>query len=89
LDILLNKVYVNQTRKRKVCLDLNNEGKNTREIAQIVHMSLRDVGFIIDKKEKEQKSKEEQTRQGFLSIQAYKLFSEHKTPEEVAIALNL
>jgi hypothetical protein len=51
-------------------------------------MSFRDIGFIIDKKE-EQESKEGQTRQGILSTQAYKLFSEGKTPEEVAIALNL
>ena len=34
-------------------------------------------------------SKEGQTRQGFLSTHAYKLFSEGKTPEEGAIALNL
>ena len=33
-------------------------------------MSFRDIGFIIDKKEKEQESKEGQTRQGFLSTQA-------------------
>ena len=75
--------------KEKLVLDLYNEGKSTREIAQIAHMSFRDIGAIIDKKEKEQESKEGQTRQGFLSTQAYKLFSEGKTPEEVAIALNL
>jgi hypothetical protein len=75
--------------KEKLVLDLYNEGKSTREIAQIAHMSFRDIGAIIDKKEKEQESKEGQTRQGILSTQAYKLFSEGKTPEEVAIALNL
>ena len=52
-------------------------------------MSFRDIGFIIDKKEKEQESKEGQTRQGFLSTQAYKLFSEDKSPVQVAIALNI
>ena len=75
--------------KEKLVLDLYNEGKSTREIAQIAHMSFRDIGAIIDKKEKEQEVKEGQTRQGFLSTHAYKLFSEGKTPEEVAIALNL
>jgi hypothetical protein len=75
--------------KEKLVLDLYNEGKSTREIAQIAHMSFRDIGAIIDKKEKEQESKEGQIRQGFLSTQAYKLFSKGKTPEEVAIALNL
>ena len=75
--------------KEKLVLDLYNEGKSTREIAQIAHMSFRDICAIIDKKEKEQEVKEGQTRQGFLSTHAYKLFSEGKTPEEVAIALNL
>jgi hypothetical protein len=39
-------------------IDLYDEGKSTLEIAQIAHMSFRDIGFIIDKKEKEQESKE-------------------------------
>ena len=80
---------LNYSEKEKLVLDLYNEGKSTREIAQIAHMSFRDIGFIIDKKEKEQESKEGQSRQGFLYTQAYKLFSEGKTPEEVAFALNL
>jgi hypothetical protein len=36
-------------------LDLYKEGKSTHEIAQIAHMSFGDIGFIIDKKEKEKK----------------------------------
>ena len=75
--------------KERLVLDLYNEGKSTREIAQIAHMSFRDIGFIIDKKEKEKEAIEGQSQQGILSTQAYKLFSEGKTPEEVAIALNL
>jgi hypothetical protein len=75
--------------KERLVLDLYNEGKSTREIAQIARMSFRDIGFIIDKKEKEQESKEGQTRQIFASTQAYKLFSEGKSPVQVAIALNM
>jgi len=71
--------------KEKLVLDLYNQGKSTREIAQIAHMSFRDIGFIIDKKEKEQESKEGQTRQGFRSTQAYKLFSEGKSPVQVSL----
>jgi transposase len=41
--------------KERFVLDLYSQGKSTREIAQIAHMSFRDIGFIIDKKEKEQK----------------------------------
>jgi hypothetical protein len=63
--------------KEKLVLDLYNEGKITREIAQIAHMPFRDIGFIIYKKEKEQESKEGQTRQSFLSTQAYKHSCKH------------
>jgi hypothetical protein len=82
-------MVLTREEKERFVLDLYNQGKSTREIAQIAHMSFRDIGFIIDKKEKEQESKEGQTRQGFLSTQAYKLFSEGKSPVQVAIALNL
>ena len=30
--------------KEKLVLDLYNQGKSTREIAQIAHMSFRDIG---------------------------------------------
>ena len=82
-------MVLTREEKESLVLDLYNEGKSTREIAQIAHMYFRDIGAIIDKKEKEQESKEGHTRQGFLSTHAYKLFSEGKTTEEVAIALNL
>ena len=82
-------MVLTREQKERLVLDLYNQGKSTREIAQIAQMSFRDIGFIIDKKEKEQESKEGQTRQGFLSTQAYKLFSEGKSPVQVAIALNL
>jgi hypothetical protein len=63
-------------------LDLYNEGKSTLEIAQIAHMSFRDIGFIIDKKEKEQESKERQTRQGFMSTQAEDLILHNLNMDE-------
>jgi hypothetical protein len=75
--------------KEKLVLDLYNEGKTTREIAQAAHMSFRDIGAVIDKKEKEKETIEGQSRQITQSTQAYKLFSDGSTPEEVAIALNL
>jgi hypothetical protein len=67
-------------------------------------MSFRDIGVILNKviEEKTKESKEEgikqddakkqeqeQQRQLSLSTQTYKLFSDWKTPLEVAIALNL
>jgi hypothetical protein len=56
-------------------------------------MSFRDIGVILNKaveeKAEELKEQHEEIQQLSVSSQAYKLFSEHKTPLEVAIALNL
>jgi hypothetical protein len=52
-------------------------------------MSFRDIGAIIDKEEKEKETREGQSRQEILSTHAYKLFSDGKSPIQVAVALNL
>ena len=52
-------------------------------------MSFRDIGVIVDKEGKKKEAMEAQARQGLASTQAYKLFSEGKSPIQVAIALNL
>jgi hypothetical protein len=81
-----------QERERLV-LELYNQGKTIREIAKEVRMSFRDIGAILNKTfvEKAEGSKEQQEEIQQLSVssQAYKLFSERKTPLEVAIELNL
>jgi hypothetical protein len=82
-------MVLTREEKEKLVLDLYNEGKSTREIAPITHISFRDIGCIIDKKEKEKETIEGQVQQITRSTQAYKLFSDGSTPEEVAIALNL
>jgi hypothetical protein len=75
-------------------LELYDHGKNTREIAKELRMSLRDIGFIL---------KKGQVNHGIATIkdnnnwshsiekatQAYKFFSEGKKPVEVAIQLSL
>ena len=86
--------------KERLVLELYNQGKNIREIAKEVRMSFRDIGVILNKALEEKKSegsKEEQDNieseknqeRLSLSSQAYKLFSDRKTPLEVAIALIL
>ena len=93
------------TRKERerLVLDLYNQGKTIREIAKEVRMSFSDIGVVLNKavEEKVEGSKQEQDNinsknhnqenEQHLSIsaQAYKLFSDRKTPLEVAIALNL
>jgi len=90
-----------QERERLV-LDLYNQGKTYREISKEARISPRDIGVILNKvietkageeerikQQDDAENNQEQQRQLSLSTQAYKLFSEGKTPLEVAIALNL
>jgi hypothetical protein len=95
-------ILTRQERERLV-LELYNQGKTYREISKEARISPRDIGVILNKalEEKTEGSKEQQDndkaeqyqekkqRQLSLSSQAYKLFSDRKTPLEVAIALNL
>jgi hypothetical protein len=52
-------------------------------------MSFRDIGAILNKAREEKEASKEQTEKTSLSTQAYKLFTEGKTPIQVAIALQL
>jgi predicted transcriptional regulator len=85
-------ILTRQERERLV-LELYNQGKTIREIAKEVRMSFRDIGVILNKAVEEKaeglKEQHEEIQQLSVSSQAYKLFSEGKTPLEVAIALNL
>jgi transposase len=86
-------ILTRQERERLV-LDLYyNQGKTYREICKEARISPRDIGVILNKvvaeKAKGAKEQEEEIQQLSVSSQAYKPFSEHKAPSEVAIALNL
>src|ERR687898_2316915 len=87
--------------KERLVLELYNQGKTIREIAKEARMSFRDIGVILNKavEEKtegikqqddaEENKEQEQQQHLSLAAKAYKLFSDRKTPLEVAIALNL
>ena len=89
-------ILTRQERERLV-LDLYNQGKTYRKISKEAKISPRDIGVILNKvvEKKIEGSKEEDNinskkeRQLSVSAQAYKLFSEGKTPLVGAIALNL
>jgi hypothetical protein len=75
--------------RRKRVIELHNQGMDTRELAEILKMSFRDIGSILRDADKEKEAKRQGTEQGVLSSRAYKLFSEGKTNVQVAIELNL
>ena len=89
LYLLKHVMVLTREEKERLVLDLYNQGKSTREIAEEARMSFRDIGAILDKAEEEKKTSKEQAEKTSQSTQAYKLFSEGKSPVQVAIALNI
>jgi hypothetical protein len=79
------------TRKEResLVIDLLNKCTPSREIAKQAGLSFRDIGAIKKKAEEEKEASKEQADKVSKSTQAYKLFSEGKSPVQVAIALNL
>src|SRR5437868_1213501 len=80
-------------------LELYDQGRSTREIAKELRMSLRDIGFILKKGQLNHgivtimhdgnNSSNNNKPANERATHAYKLFSEGKTPVEVAIQLSL
>jgi len=82
-------VQITEERKKRVIDLYFNQHKTYAEIAEIEHISPRDIHAIIKEEEaRRQKHKHQQHRQEITS-KAYKLFSEGKTSVQVAIILNL
>ena len=89
LYLLKYVMVLTRQEKERLVLDLYNQGKSTREIAEEVRMSFRDIGVILNKAMEEKETSKEQAEKVSHSTQAYKLFSEGKSPVQVAIALNI
>ena|SRR5690348_13776012 len=80
--------FTREERQRRV-LEHHSQGMGTREISKLLHMSFTDIAKILKDADKEKESEQQRTRQEFLSSQAYTLFSEGKSPVQVAIELNI
>src|SRR5438874_11318806 len=95
----INNNDYDYTERERIVLDLYNQGKNTRDIAKELRMSLRDISIIL---------RNNQVNHGIVmtnngngndtnnnkslnekATQAYKLFSEGKKPFQVAIELGI
>ena len=82
-------MVLTREQKERLVLDLYNQGKSTGEIAEEARMSFRDIGAILNKAMEDKETSKEQSDKISKSTQSYKLFSEGKTPIQVAIALNI
>jgi transposase len=80
---------ISEERKKRVIDLYYNQGKTTREIAKIERMSIRDISTILKEEEARRQKDKDQHQQEEKSSKAYKLFSEGKTPLQIAIASKL
>jgi hypothetical protein len=91
---LTSLVDMNRAEKEEYVIRLYKEGRTVREIAELVHMSFRDIGVIIKKvklkaDEERGQLEDDDIKSKSKTTQAIKLFSEGNSPVEVAIALDL
>ncbi|HKG86848.1 MAG TPA: hypothetical protein VKA95_00875 [Nitrososphaeraceae archaeon] len=97
-------MILTRQEKEKLILDLYNQGKTYKQITEIARVSPRAIKPVLEKAEKEREKElginipegdngstgnQNQTQKTSTSSQAYRLFSEGKTPLDVAIELNL
>jgi Trp operon repressor len=90
-------VILNRKEKEELVIKLLNEGKTTREIAQLAHVSLRDIGSIIRKvngDDNPDEGKEEILQNRKLTdksyyAQSFQMFKEGKSLIDVVIELDL
>jgi predicted DNA-binding protein YlxM (UPF0122 family) len=78
-------MQISDERKKRVIDLYFDQHKSYAEIAQIERISPRDIHAII----KEEEARRQKHKQQEISAQAYQLFSEGKTPIEVAIILKI
>src|SRR5215472_10213316 len=86
---------MNREEKERYVIQLYKEGKTVREIAELMHMSFRDIGITTNKAKSEadrgrgQLEDDDDINSKSKTTQAIKLFSELKSPVEVTIELDL
>ena len=83
---------MSRSEKEECVIRLYKENKSTREIAKLMHMSFRNIGSITKKVKLEANGGEledDDIKSKSKTTQAIKLFSELKSPVEVAIELDL
>jgi hypothetical protein len=82
-------VQITEDRRKRVIDLYFSQHKTYAEIAEIEHISPRDIYAIVKEEKDRRLQYQHQQQQEEISSKAYKLFSEGKKPVEVAIVLNL
>jgi DNA-binding CsgD family transcriptional regulator len=87
-------LLLNRKEKEELVIKLAKEGKTTREIAKIVHMSLKDIGKILRKitgDEDPQIESEKLKRKLNLSdyAKAFQMFMQDKSLPEIVVSLDI
>jgi hypothetical protein len=83
-------VILKRQQKEELVIKLAKEGKNTRDIAKVAHVSLKDIGMIIRNYLGEGENETEYSGKALsLNSRAFKLFKENKKLVDVAIILNI
>jgi DNA-binding CsgD family transcriptional regulator len=87
-------LLLSRKEKEKMVIRLAKEGKTTREIAKVVHMSLKDIGKILRKITGDEDPKlesERVRRQLNLSdyAKAFQMFMQNKSLPEIIVSLDI
>jgi DNA-binding CsgD family transcriptional regulator len=87
-------LLLNKKEKEKMIIKLAKEGKTTREIAEIAHISLKDIGKILRKitgDEDPHVESEKLMRQRNLSdyAKAFQMFMQDKSQPEIIVSLDI
>jgi predicted HTH domain antitoxin len=89
---LASLLDMNREEREEYVIRLYKEGRTVRHIAELVHMSFRDIGVIINKAKLQAERERGYTTDEEAKSpesQAFKSFSEGKSPIDVAIQLDL
>ncbi|ALI36872.1 hypothetical protein NMY3_02682 [Candidatus Nitrosocosmicus oleophilus] len=85
-------MILNRKQKEVLVIKLANEGKTTREIAQVAHVSLKDIGSIIRKYTGDDNKKQHDeipTKKLSLDSKCLQMFQEGHSNVDVAITLDM
>jgi hypothetical protein len=83
-----NIVSLNRHQKKALVIELYNQGKTRRQIAEVVHMGFKDIADVIKKHTSEDSDSVDKTEKS-KTARAFELFLKGKQSVEVAIELDM